>query len=134
MTHNRNLDSLRAAAALLVVAYHWQTVLPFGWMGVQFFFVLSGFFITGIILKDKEAGIAFGVFVRSFFTRRALRLFPLYFGYLGLLSIAYLIVRQPIEFGDSAASLFTYTVNFRETLPTFQGHRAYNHLWSLAVE
>ncbi|HEX2697603.1 MAG TPA: acyltransferase family protein, partial [Anaerolineales bacterium] len=74
------LDGLRAIAFLMVFAFHTRH-LEFGWMGVQLFFVLSGFLITGILLniKDSLAGKQFFV---KFYGRRFLRIFPLYYFYL----------------------------------------------------
>jgi peptidoglycan/LPS O-acetylase OafA/YrhL len=84
------LDGLRGAAILLVLLHH-QTLLPladgpaadqwfarffhFGWAGVDLFFVLSGFLITGLLLDAKGAP---GYF-RNFYARRTLRIFPLYY-------------------------------------------------------
>jgi peptidoglycan/LPS O-acetylase OafA/YrhL len=69
------LDGLRAIAFLLVFAQHYFT-FPWGWSGVNIFFVLSGFLITGILFDTRNDEHR----VRNFYARRALRIFPLYYG------------------------------------------------------
>ena len=74
------LDGLRAVAFLIVFFFHTRN-LPFGWLGVQLFFVLSGFLITDILLRMKEK-LPRGDFFKKFYGRRFLRIFPLYYFYL----------------------------------------------------
>ena len=69
------LDGLRAIAVVAVLAYHtWEGAFPGGWVGVDVFFVLSGYLITAILLEERErtGTISF----RRFHLRRALRLLP----------------------------------------------------------
>ena len=89
--HVKSLDGLRGIAILATVGVHvmalgsipaWDTsvlrashIFQFGWMGVDLFFVLSGFLITGILLDTAGASNYF----RSFYSRRMLRIFPLYY-------------------------------------------------------
>ena len=75
------LDGLRAIAFLLVFFQHFYA-LPWGWTGVNIFFVLSGFLITGILFDTRDDVHR----ARNFYVRRTLRIFPLYYGiFLGLL-------------------------------------------------
>lgn len=69
------LDGIRALAFLMVFAQHYLQ-LPWGWTGVDIFFVLSGFLITGILFDTRNDLHR----VRNFYVRRTLRIFPLYFG------------------------------------------------------
>ena len=89
--HIPELDGIRGLAIAAVLAYHfgsfeggtgfarlWSEILGLGWSGVDLFFVLSGFLITGILLDTKES---VNYFV-AFYMRRVLRIFPLYFAVL----------------------------------------------------
>ena len=82
------IDGLRAIAILAVLAFHVNGFeFGFGWLGVQFFFVLSGFLITGILLRMKET-LPVKQYFYKFYGRRFLRIFPLYYFYLLVLTIA----------------------------------------------
>src|SRR5436309_3302352 len=77
------LDGLRALAIIAVILFHLNIPgFGLGWAGVNLFFVISGFLITGILLDAKETPNYF----RNFYVRRALRIFPIY--YLSLLALA----------------------------------------------
>jgi peptidoglycan/LPS O-acetylase OafA/YrhL len=82
------LDGLRAVAFLMVFAYHYLS-LPWGWAGVDVFFVLSGFLITGILFDMRDEPHR----VRNFYLRRILRIFPLYYGVVLLLVLLFPIFR-----------------------------------------
>ncbi len=69
------LDGLRAVAFLMVFFQHYY-FLPWGWTGVNIFFVLSGFLITGILFDTRNDTHR----ARNFYVRRTLRIFPLYYG------------------------------------------------------
>jgi len=84
MNHIKGLDGLRAVAFLLVFFFHAHFGY-FGWVGVQLFFVLSGFLITGILLDMKHSLPMAGYFIK-FYGRRFLRIFPLYYLYLFLIA------------------------------------------------
>jgi peptidoglycan/LPS O-acetylase OafA/YrhL len=104
------------------------------WCGVDLFFVLSGFLITGILLRTKSRR---GYF-RNFYARRTLRIFPLYYVTLMILfGVGPLVMTPSPAFTTllrERAWYFTYLTNVlyaREGWPDFQ---AVGHLWSLAVE
>ncbi|MDR3746016.1 MAG: acyltransferase [Acidobacteriaceae bacterium] len=87
------LDGLRALAVLLVFYSHYSLSprpgLAWGWTGVNIFFVLSGFLITGILYDTRNSAYRF----RNFYVRRTLRIFPLYYGILLITLLLYPIFR-----------------------------------------
>lgn len=132
------LDGLRLAAVLMVFYHHWVPGrytfgFPSGEVGVELFFVLSGFLITGILLRCREwiesgeQGLAFTA--RQFYLRRALRIFPLYFAFLAGYA---LIAREAVN--ELTPWLWTYTLNLYRTFVDDQWGGPISHLWSLAVE
>ncbi|MGN6353575.1 MAG: acyltransferase family protein [Parafilimonas sp.] len=130
----KSLDGLRAIAIILVMSFHAE-ITHFGWLGVQLFFVLSGFLITGILWKEKqntESTLSFKF--KKFWVRRSLRIFPLYFGYLLFITFTYLLFHFPSYYSEYASYLFTYTFNYTRSLPGWQGNPLFTHLWSLSVE
>ena len=127
--HYPALDGLRGIAVLGVVLCHLLfRPLTFGWMGVPLFFVLSGFLITGILLRTRERPDYF----RRFYWRRALRIFPIYYLYLvGSLVIGLLLAYPVGDLGFAALYLHNHRVpGYIWQMPEFFG----GHTWSLAVE
>ncbi|MCK1642993.1 acyltransferase [Bradyrhizobium sp. 157] len=130
MNYIKSLDGVRALAIALVILFHLGLFLP-GWVGVQLFFVLSGYLITSILLTERKQSL--GDYLRRFYWRRSLRIFPLYFTFLAVASVVFAMTGLPSSFGADRIFLFTYTTNFGRLLekdigPTFV------HFWSLAVE
>lgn len=132
------LDGLRGVAVALVVFYDffqhegWVPFISAGWTGVDLFFVLSGFLITGILLDTRAQP---GYF-RSFLLRRVLRIFPLYYGVLLVAFVLNSFIHEPrlaAAMGHQAW-FWTYTQNFlfAGNLDAVDGPFA--HFWSLAVE
>jgi len=139
------LDGLRGVAILLVLAHNVtpldgaastagrlsMLVLDVGWIGVQLFFVLSGFLITRILLDTADSPTR----LRDFFVRRALRIFPLYYGMLvvfyGLLPAIGLL---PASVRDDAQQPWMWLFFFNWTLPYDHGTTHLPHFWSLSVE
>src|SRR5262249_32690328 len=99
-----------------------------GWIGVQLFFVLSGFLITGILLDTKLDAHYF----RSFYVRRVLRIFPLY--YLTLI-VAFLALPHLMDLGDWPEQARRYEIWHWSYLTNWFGSvPGLSHFWSLAVE
>jgi peptidoglycan/LPS O-acetylase OafA/YrhL len=130
MRYVRSLDGIRGLAVSLVVLFHFG-LFPAGWIGVQIFFVLSGYLITGILLRERERDAR--EYLGRFYWRRSLRIFPLYSVFLALSFAAYLTTGEPQSLGSDWPYLVTYTTNFARLRSTDIGS-AFIHLWSLAVE
>ncbi len=136
------LDGLRAIAFLGVLAYH-TNILRFGWMGVQLFFVLSGFLITNILLRMKET-LKRGDFFKKFYGRRALRILPLYYLYLLALTLLVVILPninlEPLvkdysrDFHQNIWASVFYVSDFFFASASYIKTWQFTHLWSLSVE
>lgn len=133
MDYNPRLDGLRALCVFGVMCFHWQGILQFGWIGVQTFFVLSGFLMTGILAQVKEKYDARNFFL-VFQWRRALRIFPADFGYVFVLAAVFWLTRKPSSLPQVIPFLSTLTLNIARLFPWFSNDQAYTHLWSLGVE
>jgi peptidoglycan/LPS O-acetylase OafA/YrhL len=120
------LDGLRGIAVLMVFVYH-AFQISHAARGVDLFFVLSGYLITGILLRSKEKRAAEGYWWR-FYSRRIKRILPAYAGFLLFLTVVFTVPWGRVWywyafFGANVASAFGKT-------PL----RAMGPLWSLAVE
>jgi len=126
------LDGVRAVALLTVVAMHVPAgpshLLP-GPLALTQFFVLSGFLITWLLLKEWDA--AGTVSLRAFWLRRALRIVPAYALFLLAWYVGYTLAGRPPQGWEVAAGA-TWTVNYVQAF----GHRVtgLEHAWSLGVE
>lgn len=128
------LDLLRAAAIVLVMLYHLASygiampgIVRHGWMGVDLFFVLSGYLIGGQLLKPYASGEQ--PRWAEFMARRAFRVLPAYLTVLGLY-FAFPALRE----GDSIAPLWQFLTFTTNIFPDYFHHRAFSHAWSLCVE
>jgi peptidoglycan/LPS O-acetylase OafA/YrhL len=143
--HIAALDGVRGLAIILVLCCHLfvsnpntgsfvfsllNHTLMSAYIGVNLFFVLSGFLITGILLDTLHRPN----FFKIFYARRALRILPLYYGVL----IALLLLTRPLHFVWSGWQYYylTYIANlvFWHTGPLILPHININHFWSLQVE
>jgi len=125
------LDGLRAVAVLIVLAGHGgSSFLKSGGIGVDIFFVLSGFLITGIL--SREAGAAGRISLGNFYARRFLRLVPCLVLVCAFVVLWCLLRGEPMP-GMEVAAALTYTANWARAL--FDADLSYlAHSWSLAIE
>ncbi len=135
------LDGLRGIAIAVVLLYHCHTKLEsshldviakWGWVGVNLFFVLSGFLITGIIIDSRDDP----QFFRNFYARRGLRIWPLYFL---LLLLNFFVV--PVVFGnfwwavhETRSAPWTHNIFFIQNLLFAAMPGTLGPTWSLAIE
>jgi len=140
----KELDGLRGIAVLAVMGEHYMSWLPaigsqFGWLGVDLFFILSGFLITSILLdlRNKEH------YFKVFYARRAFRIFPPYFLGIFVYATYSIAVGLPGTWSLWLQYIFYYTSLFVGQPPTLHAHPpiipevvavGLAVLWSLSVE
>ena len=139
LRHILPLDGLRGLAILLVISYHYFGFIPvfsIGWIGVDLFFVLSGYLITGRLLDS----LASSDYFRTFYRNRILRIFPLYYTvlilfFLGLRFFIKANTRPLIAFYlIHWKSFFLFTENWSFIFFGLPIAPYLLHFWSLAVE
>jgi peptidoglycan/LPS O-acetylase OafA/YrhL len=125
-SRNQRLDVLRGLAILLVLGRHdnlgwlWYRV---GWIGVDIFFVLSGFLVSGLIFREyKRTG---GVRLRRFWLRRGLRIYPPFLAMIGITLLIFFLTGRNVKSLRILAE-FTWTQNYVTPV--------WGQDWSLAVE
>jgi peptidoglycan/LPS O-acetylase OafA/YrhL len=149
--HIPALDGVRGVAIILVLFNHFSPVAAYGngmakivepitknmGVGVDLFFVLSGFLITGILLRSRSSKNYF----RNFYTRRALRIFPLYYFVLILLAIGLHVIpswEKLTTLRNAWPWYWFYGTNYLVCRTGFawldHSQVSLGHLWSLAVE
>jgi len=126
------LDGVRGLAALAIVLFHAQPDwLPLGWAAVDLFFVLSGFLITSIVLKHGHSP----GFLRQFYLRRGLRIWPIYY----LTLLCFIVFRHHLPVRCEWSGLWYY-VTYTQDIPLYWSSQAprfhgfLNHTWTLAIE
>jgi peptidoglycan/LPS O-acetylase OafA/YrhL len=127
------LDGMRAFAVLAVFAYHLTNLAPGGWAGVDVFFVLSGYLITGLLIREYRRTSRLDLL--GFWGRRGIRLLPAL-----LVTIAMVLAVGWWRAGPGgvrdlwigAISVLAYVANFRAIHPASMP--LFAHLWSLSLE
>ena len=137
-----DIEGLRAVAVLLVLAYHARIPgFPGGYIGVDVFYVVSGFLITGLIVRELRA--TGRVDLLTFYARRARRLLPAALVVIALTVIASAIVLPPLRVPDvaadgAAAALYVSNIRFAaqatDYLQAELDPSPLLHFWSLGVE
>ena len=128
--HLPALDGLRWVAVLVVMVYHFGWKAVPGDLGVSGFFVLSGFLITWLLLREHERTGT--ISLRDFYVRRTLRIFPAYYAFVAI-CVGLDLLRGDERVQPVILPALTYTVNYYNAL---HGHptNSMTHAWSLAVE
>jgi peptidoglycan/LPS O-acetylase OafA/YrhL len=129
------LDTLRAVAIVAVMAFHLSGRLPvafdvagrFGWMGVDLFFVLSGYLIGLQLLREARDGR--GVGLGDFYRRRAYRILPAYLVVLGMYA-----VWPGWHEGRGMSPLWEFLTLTENLFVDYGKNHAFSHVWSLCVE
>ena len=139
-TYRSDIDGLRAIAVVSVVLFH-AGLQGFGggFVGVDIFFVISGFLITSILMEDLQTG---RFSIARFYERRIRRIFPALFVMLAVAGILAAILVLPDDFAEfgsslSAATLFVSNIFFWQSSDYFSGPahlKPLLHTWSLSVE
>jgi peptidoglycan/LPS O-acetylase OafA/YrhL len=141
LSHVPALDGLRGLALIGVLLFHANATLRGGFLGVDLFFVLSGFLITSLLLAEHAS--TGGIALSSFWVRRARRLFPALLSLMPAIAAYAAFIAKPSELaglrGDALATL-GYVANWRAIL----SHKSYwelftspsplEHTWSLSIE
>ena len=124
------IDGLRAVAIISVLLFHLGVPgFSMGWAGVNLFFVISGFLITGILLDTRESPR----FFRNFYIRRSLRIFPIYYlAFVAILAWNVMRGRDVTDAGYYALYLQNFVLGAGHWHSGFPGY--FVHTWSLAVE
>lgn len=136
----KDIQGLRGISVASVVLYHaWPRLVPGGFVGVDVFFVISGFVITRTILRDFSAG---RFSIAQFYRRRVRRIFPALYAVLAFVLAASWFLLPPLDFlelGKSAFAAIFFSSNIFFLLHSnyfdgLAGLRPLLHTWSLSVE
>jgi len=138
-SYRPEIDGLRAIAVLAVLLFHGKLALPGGFIGVDVFFVISGFLITSIILRDLDSG---SFRLSRFWERRCRRLLPAYFACAAGTLAACWFLLLPADLMEFSRTLLAQTISasniyFWRSLHYFHDvseEQPFLHMWSLSVE
>ncbi len=138
--YRRDIEGLRALAVLSVIAYHaFPAIAPGGFVGVDVFFVISGFLITGIIARERDAAaFSWG----RFYLRRARRILPALVAVTLTIAALAACIELPLQLRTTGgvlgvSGLFAANIGFTQTPGYFDPvpqQSPFLHLWSLGVE
>lgn len=134
-----SLDGLRALSIALVIVSHllgtrgipfgtraMGTVGDFGYLGVKVFFVISGYLITTLLMKEHARTGA--ISLKGFYVRRVWRIFPAFYAFVAVMVVGWAIGVVALNHGDLLAAV-TYTMNYH-----YDRSWELGHIWSLSIE
>ena len=147
-------DGIKGLSCLVIMLVHYRfttvnfpAMLPY--IALHAFFVLSAFLITKNLFYEKERINTFGLYIKQFYIKRTLRIFPIYFLYIflivGFSAVLYFLHKMPVflanEWRNFGWLQFTFMSNLREFIAIFKGYDNYVktapvfvHLWSVSLE
>ena len=140
LTYRADIDTLRAVAVLSVVCFHFsKTWLPGGFLGVDVFFVISGFLITLILHREMNAGV---FSFKNFYVRRMKRILPVFFVVVLTALVLGAMLFTPDDFAmlsRSALASVLFAANFyfargQGYFDPAQEEKPLLHIWSLSIE
>lgn len=135
-----DIDGLRTIAVLSVFAFHFKNgLLPGGFVGVDIFFIISGYLISSILIEDSKDG---KIDLNKFYQRRISRIFPAFFTVALTTLIAAYFIYTAQDFSSAGAALSAAAVSLVNIKFAFQGNyfdvspdaQPFIHYWSLSVE
>lgn len=136
-----DIDGLRAIAVIAVILYHFQgRTLPGGFLGVDVFFVISGFLITRILVRENEAG---DYSILRFYERRVRRIMPALLATMAVTTVAVWLIFLPVDatgYAKSVVATLAFLSNvyfWRDGMAYFSADAATKpllHTWSLGIE
>lgn len=138
--YRADVDGLRAIAVIVIILFHAEIAsFAGGFVGVDIFFVISGYLITRLIVADMDSG---GFSIVTFYKRRVRRLFPALFAMLAVTLAVGILILLPRDLASlgrnvTGTTLFVSNFFFWEQAGYFEGDSHYKpllHTWSLAVE
>src|ERR1700730_4300428 len=124
---NKRLDVLRCIAVLLVMFNHggiWPAAAQHGWIGVDLFFVLSGFLISGLLFSEYKARSS--ISFKRFFVRRGMKIYPAFYLFLFLTAVVYYLVFHRLSPPTHYLAEVFFVQNYWPGV--------WDHTWSLGVE
>ena len=139
-TYRQDIQGLRALSILSVFLFHIdKNLLPGGFIGVDLFFVISGYIVTSVIIKAKERN---NFFIRDFYINRVKRIVPSYITMLSITAFVMAILLTPTDFQffkDSIKYALLFNTNYYfANFGNYFAPKAYElpllHTWSLAIE
>lgn len=129
-----SLDGLRFASIVAVIWHHSGPIgmgwhgLDMGYLGVDLFFVISGFLITTLLLRERDG--SHNISLRNFYIRRTLRIFPLYYSVILALVAFHVFIRPESKIGASFLTELPYYITYTANLVPV----SFGIVWSLAAE
>ncbi len=158
LNHIKELDGARGIAVIVVMLFHFVHIpfvsenrfdlfvinfLHLGWIGVDLFFVLSGFLITRILIHEKREQ-KFSKYLSRFYAKRSLRIFPLYYAYLIFIFLIFLPLflqkldhneqLKLVEAKNAQLWFWLYVSNIKQVVNGKFFGAGVSHLWSLSIE